>query len=477
MQNKQGHEDQAVIRAKCHAIIDGHLHREVLREDDIRSWVAEVVGLHGEMAVWHAIRAGGFGGSEIGVLCRNFLGHRADHQNSAHDIVEGKLLRRIPDEESGHMRRGHDNEPRHAEWFYRKYSAVRDEEAFKTLSAATGVRPWMRYSPDELALLPADEPNPALGGRRLLRFLADYKAPSVVDPSPEVAFQYAAQLHQGAMICAKAGIHLDGLMLSQFDWAGWQIKDDAIPYEPELARLILQAGDHYWEHVLRGEVPRYVVRDRFKDEEALRKEWSERGTRIAQMKAMAKALLDQIDVELEPLQELLKQTRLGDTRLALGDLNLMAVTLVDQEKVHGFLSELVERSTLAGGASPLQVADFLKKGASITYDADAMAKHLRSQGVDLKPFRKMKFDDVKVFDTLLEHGQDPEQFMTEQLRMSPAKGLTEQAAEVVKATYGIKGVGVVDAESGSRAANDASGPQNDREGLNTERSAPRSVSA
>jgi hypothetical protein len=446
-------QNQSQIKQRCLEVIDGFAHRELLREDDIRAWVRDVVDSHGEMAIWHAIRAGGFGGSEIGVLVRNYMGHRADHMNSAHDIIEGKLLRRVPDSETGDLRRGHENEPRHAEWFYRKYSSQRDVAAFDQLSKGSGNRGWMRYSPDDVVLVPVTQPNPNLGGLNVARWLIDYKAPRQVDQSEEIAFQYSCQLHQGALVCANVGVHLDGLMLSQFDWAAWGLKDDVVQYDPELAKLILVSGDHYWAYVMRGEVPSYITRPRLEGMDELRSIWSAVGTSVAQMKAMGKALLDEAERQAEPLIQLLSKQRLDGARLVLGDLNVSAASVVD----HKALSELIPED---------QHAAFVPKGKSPTYDSDLMQQALRGLGMSMKQYATTKFDDVKVWDWLVANDHDPEVFIKEQLRMSPSKALTEQARATVAATYGRTRMEV----------EDESAEPNDREGQDAEQTALRSVS-
>ena len=155
------------ITDKVWQIINGLPQREAIVEGDARHWVAEVVERYDDLSIWHAIRAGGFGGSQIGALVRNHCGQRADHQQSAHDIVEGALLRRLPDEPNGQMRRGVAMEPQHRQWFYEKHGAVRDTKGFETLSKNTGPRPWMRYSPDDLVFTsPQGDPLRASNFRR-----------------------------------------------------------------------------------------------------------------------------------------------------------------------------------------------------------------------------------------------------------------------------------------------------------------------
>lgn len=418
--------DRQAIAARCRQIIDSHQHREVLKEADIRGWIADVVGRFGDMAIWHAVRAGGFGGSEIGVLVKNHAGVRGDHMQSAHDIIEGKLLRRVPDEETSVLARGHDNESRHAEFFWKKYGCQRDQAAFSALSNAQGKHPWMRYSPDEVVLLPASQPNPALGGQKLQRWLADYKAPTTVDQSEKVSFQYVCQLHQGAILCAEQGIHLDNLVLSQFDWANWGLKDDQIVYDPELSQQIVVAGDHYWDMVLRAEVPRYVVRPRFDGEQALREAFGEKAQRLAQMLATQKALAEQTDALKAELREALKDQRMAGTRLALGELNISAAVSVDDDKV----AEVVPEENFEATYASLR-----KKGSAATYDSKAMAAKLRELGIALKPFAQLDFDGDKAFGWLLDNGYDPEKFMTESLRMAPAEQLVEQARDLIKHTF------------------------------------------
>lgn len=456
--------DHAAVKARCLEVIDRFKHREALREDDIRHWVREVVGVHGDAAVWHAVRASGFGGSDIGVLVRNHQGHRADHQASAHDIVMSKLLRSLPDEDSGHLRRGHENEPRHAQAFYAKYGCARDVEAFAALSAAQGPRVWMRYSPDEVVLMASAHPNPSLGGRKVVRVLADYKAPSKVEDGDEIAFQYSCQLHQGAMICAKAGIHLDGLLLSQFDWAGWRLKDDRVEYSPELARMILAAGDHYWGFVMAGQVPPYVLTPRFEQQDEFVHRFGAKAQRLAQILAVAKVFDDEAKSEAQEIKLALEDVRLAGSRLQMGDLTVTAVAVIDHGKVARALDKL--------GVTHSERAALRKGGGEVSYDVDGMAEKLRELGVDPVQFRNDKFDAEKVYMFLAQRGMDPESLMSEQVRMKTSQHLKEQALEVLRLTYPIpSGEDASTEEVSEDATRDV------RDGQVAERPAPRTAMA
>lgn len=461
------------IKAQCRKIIDGFRHREAIREDDIREWISHVVAEAGEAATWHATRAGGFGGSDIGILVRNFQGARADHQASAHDIVASKLLRAVPNEETGDMRRGHANEPRHAEMYYAKYGAVRDVEAYTKLSKATGLRVWMRYSPDDVVLQPAEVPNPALGGRLLRRLLIDYKAPRRVEPDAEIAFQYSCQLHQGAIISAHAGIHLDGLQLSQFDWAGWELKDDYVQYDQELARLILTAGDHYYDYVMRGELPPYVMTPVFSEVDEFVRRYGQKAQMLAQISAMAKAFTDEAERRADELKAELKGTRLAGTKLPMGDLTVTAVRLLDHEAI-------------AKALTPDELHTVRKVGDRPAYDTAAMVAKLKSLNVDVKQFRTERADPDKAYELLLAKGFDPESMMEEQLRLGVSNFLKQQAQDVVAATYPpaldceaptADAANQADQGPVIAAAGDDEADPNVRDGESTERLAPRTVSA
>jgi hypothetical protein len=455
MQKELTAEEADQIRGKCLEKIDAFAHRGALREGDVREWVREVVGVHGEAAVWHATRAGGFGGSDIGVLVRNFQGARADHQASAHDIVSAKLLRNVPEIDTGVLRRGHFMEPIHAGFLYEKWAAKRDEQAFTALSHATGVRIWQRYSPDEMVLMPSDEPNPALGGMKAVRILADYKAPTVVDEDDEIKFQYDCQLHQGAIICAHAGIHLDGLMLSQFNWAGWNIKDDFVSYNPELAKTLIAAGDHYWDYVLRGEVPAYVLKQTMRDDAFIAK-WAKKGQLLAQLRAMESAFGARAEKLVEELKDALKPNRVGDHRLELGDLKISAVQSIDTDKVAQHLKP--------------EEFDALRTG-DLKLDEDKMKAKLVELGVtDLKPLKTRRVDAERAYELLVSRGLDGDALITETYRMVAAKRLKDAATDTVAKLFPPEAEDTPEAlaEGAADVADDS-----ETEGHSNERQAPR----
>jgi hypothetical protein len=400
MQNVNHDEITRQVRAK----IDSLPQRELISEADARAWVTEVVGKYGELALWHAARAGGFGGSQIGALVRNYLGERADHEQSARSIVEGALLMRVPDETNAHMRRGIAMEPQHRRWFLEKYGCRRDVEGFALLSKSVGTRPWMRYSPDDLVFMDQyDAAGQLLGSRRVL---IDYKAPSSVDQVEQVSFQYICQLHMGRLVCESAGLAVDELMLSQFDWANWGLKDDQIIHMPELDALVEEAGDHYWGFVMRGEVPPYVNKPRLDADaqEELRATVGEHALRLAGFKAMANVLNNKIK-ELEGVvKPAVARFRLGAKGVSLNGLNFSASAKFDSTEVLKHL--------------PIEVFESLPLKANSTkrYDEEAMRKQLKDLGVNVKQFAlPANVDGEALYDALLHHGLDADALCGESL--------------------------------------------------------------
>lgn len=417
-------ERRLELEARVRALVDALPQREAILEGDANNWIAEVVAEHGELAIWHAIRARGFGGSQIGTLVRNYLGQRADHEASAHDIVAGTLLRKIPEEPTGHMSRGIAMESEHRKWFYRKYGAQRNERDFTILSKGVGPRVWMRYSPDELAQMA----DPRGTTNVIQNWLGDYKAPSKVDHAGGVAFQYVCQLHMGRMVCAHNGVQIDGMVLSQFDWQNWALKDDVIEHNPDLEPLITAAGDQYWDCVMRGEVPPYVYKSRLDDAKDLVEQINDDAFRLSRLKSLGKELSDAADAIQVSMIEKASQYRFGGSKLNVeGNLSISATSVFDENLVRSHLT-------------PEIVAGLpLKKASSSSFDQDKLLERVRAT---LQPGEKIssfyapgKFETEPLYQALLDAGVDADSLMKEQLRVSIASAVKKDAESYVQREF------------------------------------------
>lgn len=62
-------DDKAEITKKVWSLVDALPQRDLIEVSDARQWIGRVVELHGEQAIWHAIRLNGFGGSKSAFWC------------------------------------------------------------------------------------------------------------------------------------------------------------------------------------------------------------------------------------------------------------------------------------------------------------------------------------------------------------------------------------------------------------------------
>ena len=339
-------------------------------------------------------------------------------------------MRKAPTETSGHMTRGHENEEPHARRFYVKYGASRDEQAFEALKAAQGKRAWMRYSPDDVVQMPVvlrPDANgvfrPSLNHGKPLRWLIDYKAPSRIEESDEIAFQYACQLTQGAILCAETGIDLDGMMLSQFDWANWQLKDDAVLWDQSLGELVLDAGDFYWQHVLSANVPSYIRTPELDGVDGLKSTYAAAAEMFANVSALAAAAKLRADEIRKVLLSPVEGTKLAGQKITFSmageTMTMSGKRMLDREMAVKVFTE----------------EQLLAVSSKTGYDADAMARVLRELNVDTKQFRTYELDSVKVYAKASELGFDADALVVEQITMAPAKAVKQQMVDFIDQNY------------------------------------------
>ncbi|WP_143516152.1 hypothetical protein [Pusillimonas sp. T2] len=418
---------RAHLQEQMRARIDLLPQRDQLQESDLAQWIGFVSSTMPEQALWHITRAGGVGGSEIGGLVRNFMGHRADFMFSAHDWALDKLFRRFPTPQTADMRRGIENEAAHRNRFYADYVCDREGKAFERLAKAKGSLSWMRYSPDDVVVFRERVTIPMQGGAIEIEpgqiFLIDYKAPSSVVAEDAVSFQYMCQLNMGAILAQEQGIALSGTMLSQFDWANWRLKNDFIRVDPVLADLIKEAGNHYWQCVLNGEVPPYVLSQvkELDDEQIAQTQPIAR--KIAQLNALATAAKNESDTLRAVLVDKLglADQRLAGQKVAFPNtLSISATVGIDADQVR---ADLADKPELLDKCVVTQANGKQK----VSYDVDSMLKTLEQLQIDTAKFVIPQLDTQKTYQTLVECGKDPEAYVTESLRFTVNRKVSEAA--------------------------------------------------
>lgn len=368
----------------------------------IPDWVQAVMRVEPDRAEFHAIRLGGFGGSEIGALCANADEVRDDF-SSAREIVKAKLMLSYPQASTGHMERGNDLEPISKAKFHRKFQNLNcrtDTEAMVALSKAVGRRGWERYSPDDIVLIDVK------GKTR--RILADYKAPAedCVDDDSGVKARYAAQLHLGRYLCQQNGIQIDGMVLAPLSYSLWDTVDMSVDYDPAMEKRIIEAGDYYWnDFVLKGELPPYISRPKFtiESEEALT-EALRLSANMSSYKLLADASTARKDEAQKRLKTLLDEYSVGKASLTLGLLSISSTPKFDAvAAVQEIGQEAAMPAAIRGGR-----------------DVDALAAKLRELGVnpDDEAFSLVAgYDEAKLRELLAARDIDAGRFESDALRM------------------------------------------------------------
>jgi hypothetical protein len=166
-------------------VVDGLPQRAVISDSTVDYWIRGVIKREPDRAIWHARRAGGIGGSEIGELLLTSRG-QSNAYNTLDEISQSKLLLRLPGNPNIHMIRGTEMEPL-AEIVYHKVSGHQSilgeaevKEAFK------GSHPDYEFlvgNPDEVAKV------------RQKTIITDFKVRSNLDSEEAFKLVNVCQLH------------------------------------------------------------------------------------------------------------------------------------------------------------------------------------------------------------------------------------------------------------------------------------------
>jgi hypothetical protein len=289
----------------------------------------------------------------------------------------------------------------------------------------------MRYSPDDLVNMPAKAGFgiEKIGDRPIVgRILVDYKAPNIIEETDEISFQYACQLHQGAILLDELGIEISGILLSQYDWANWRLKNDVVPISSELKNVIIEAGNHYWDCVLRGEIPDYIRKPMLE----IAPETLEASSGLADKYQMMKAIHTELgkivdETRTQLIGDLgLEEKRFGASKLKFQTgLSISASPKFDQDQARKILdAEQTARciSTKKSTAAPI-------------YDVNAMGQKLVELGIDPEQYIIRPLDPEAVFNELDAAGMDPELIVIEQMRFTVSKPVAQQAKQWVNENF------------------------------------------
>lgn len=221
------------------------------------------------LVTFHVRMLSGFGASDMSILYTAYTGGHHPF-GTASDVVRKKLCVEAPEPPTGDLARGIAHEPHARALTLAKLSHLGlrpDHEARDKLrrwldAGGSQEHPWLKAFPDGIFLTSAG-----------LRIVAEYKSPYDHDSVEEMSLappdQHCVQLEQAKMCLELAGVKVDKLLLSPFSCKTWDVYPCYIDSSREREKTIIEAGDYYWDHVLRADIPGFNPTKSFQSVDAL----------------------------------------------------------------------------------------------------------------------------------------------------------------------------------------------------------------
>lgn len=382
-----------------------------ITEEAQKRWLAHISRYQADRAGWHADRLFGLGGSEIGAVLRHFLDLDETGFSDAQEVVESKLMLRMPLGDNPHLKRGRVLESLARLAFLLKYQSKVDLQSLKAVNEAPKRRgyEWLKGNPDDIVILPNG-----------MRALPDYKVPGTFDT--DIAYDYKAQLHHYDLIAKSAGIEIDQLILAKLDLApeiatslvnkieqgkmqphelreiaaviakadvpGMRVVGIIVPRERDLQVNIIECGKHVWnDYVLKGQVPqiRAPKTEIIPLPEAEKLQLARYQQQYALAKAGEKQLKAIASASEDAMKELVSQFDVTDYRLPLSWVKLKQESEFDDDQL---VQEAISR-----GANESEISSEVSD-----YDQAALVEEIRRLNGDVNSlhlFKSPKIDPRK----------------------------------------------------------------------------------
>lgn len=317
-------------------------------------------GLNEDQMWFDVVRRCGFGGSDQDALVQNYLDLPADFNNTARAICEHKLLltmQKPSEDQQLYFDRGHSFEPLIAARFFKEhaiFNCQRYKKGLERISAGRGPHPFMRYSPDDVVVMPQvmcpwDFKSSHPSG--MVRILVDYKSPGTVEYDARgnaiVKQGYATQLHSGKLVAEQNGEHIDGMILVQYDHSRFKLAITVVPFQPKLAQTIIKANTYYFEEfIAKGLLPADLKSAGTLDLSELsdqdRETLYEAGRQMALMSRIASSVTkkkDALKAEMLLILNKLPGPQGAEKAVQCGLTNVKAAPAIDEIKMKEILTE------------------------------------------------------------------------------------------------------------------------------------------
>lgn len=201
--------DKGELRDKVAAVVNSLPQRSVIPDEVAERWIDGIIVRDPMRAVWHAKRAQGIGGSEIGELVLHASG-QATTYSTLEEISRQKLLLDLPTPETIHMIRGTAMEPlaQKTYWAISKHQTILDQPSVaQAFQQGHPDHNWLVGNPDDVVVTPNQK-----------RLITDFKVRSNLDSSEDIKLVNACQLHWYGLIHeGRFGAIPDGYALAELD--------------------------------------------------------------------------------------------------------------------------------------------------------------------------------------------------------------------------------------------------------------------
>lgn len=278
-------QERSDVLNYCLAYISQFPQAQVLdqRIEEVAMWLEKSYRENPEKTFWHVVRAGGIGGSDMGVLYAATEGDQGQSPfQTNRDIIKSKLFRVPIGEDSIHTSRGTRMEGYVKDLFLKdlaigniventlsaeEKSEQRNNAEKNPLYGAKSIldekmemafttfydpeHPWLNGNPDEIIMKP--------DGKIVI---VDYKAPVNVEST--IPDYYLAQVHHYGIIFKKQFPELadkvESVALASFNYReGAEVIYKEVPFDSEIERKVLEIGDKYWnDYVMKDVLPKSI---------------------------------------------------------------------------------------------------------------------------------------------------------------------------------------------------------------------------
>lgn len=265
------------------ALISLYPQAPMLDIERVKMWLEKAYQENPEKTLWHVVRAGGFGGSDMGILYAATEGDQGQSPfGIPREILASKLFLIPIGEDNIHTARGTRMEPYVKDRFlkdletgaivestlsdadknrllgnieenhlYGAKSILDKEMEAKFMTYYNEKHPWLNGNPDDIIQLKDGS-----------IVIVDYKAP--VNAHGKIPDYYYAQIHQYAVVFKDLYPELADkvkvLGLAEFDFRGGaSIKYTETEFDQNVADKILEIGDIYWnDYVMQNRMPKSI---------------------------------------------------------------------------------------------------------------------------------------------------------------------------------------------------------------------------